>query len=165
MNCIEIDTPLGRMLIADDGDGLAGAWFVGQRHFPEAVSTWDRRETDTLALARQQLKAYFAGQLQSFDLPLAPLGTPFQRSVWQQLRSIPYGQSSSYGRIAKALGKPSASRAVGMAVGRNPWSVVVPCHRVLGSAGQMTGYAGGLERKGSLLALEAGQPEAIRANS
>jgi methylated-DNA-[protein]-cysteine S-methyltransferase len=157
MNCIDIDTPLGRMLIADNDAGLAGSWFFGQRHFPEAVSTWDRRETDTLALARQQLQAYFARQLQSFDLPLAPLGTPFQQSVWRQLRSIPYGQSSSYGRIATALGKPSASRAVGMAVGRNPWSVVVPCHRVLGSAGQMTGYAGGLERKSWLLALEAGK--------
>lgn len=157
MNCIEIDTPLGKMLVADDGDGLAGLWFFGQRHFPEAAATWPRRETGTLASTSQQLQAYFARQLRSFDLPLAPLGTPFQQSVWRQLRSIPYEQTSSYGRISEALAMPTASRAVGMAVGRNPWSVVVPCHRVLGSDGRLTGYAGGLERKRWLLELEVGE--------
>ncbi|MCC5865573.1 MAG: methylated-DNA--[protein]-cysteine S-methyltransferase [Wenzhouxiangella sp.] len=155
MNCIEFDTPLGAMLAADRGDGLAGCWFIGQRHFPAEAGQWHRSQTPTLAAVREQLDAYFASRLTDFDLPLAALGSAFQQSVWQQLRSIPYGQRSSYGQIASALGKPAASRAVGTAVGRNPWSIIVPCHRVLGSCGQLTGYAGGLARKRGLLALEA----------
>ncbi len=157
MKCIEIDTPLGGMLIAERDDGLAGCWFIGQRHFPAEAAQWPRIETGMLAAAREQLGAYFAGKLNDFDLPLAPNGTEFQQSVWERLLSIPYGQRSSYGRIAETLGKPSASRAVGMAVGRNPWSIVVPCHRVTGSSGQLTGYAGGLDRKRWLLALESGK--------
>lgn len=157
MKCIEIDSPLGSMLVADRGDGLAGCWFIGQRHFPVDAAQWLRAETRLLAGASAQLGAYFAGKLNDFDLPLAPTGTEFQQSVWQQLRMIPFGQQSSYGRIAKTLEKQSASRAVGMAVGRNPWSIIVPCHRVAGSSGQLTGYAGGLDRKRWLLAFERGQ--------
>ncbi|TVQ29523.1 MAG: methylated-DNA--[protein]-cysteine S-methyltransferase [Wenzhouxiangella sp.] len=155
MNCIEMDTPLGSMLIADRGDGLAGLWFADQRHLPPGLDSWPRAETALLASAREQLGEFFAGRLQCFDLPLAAAGTIFQQAVWRCLQTIPYGARSSYGQIAESLGKPSASRAVGMAVGRNPWSIVVPCHRVVGSDGQLTGYAGGLERKRWLLALEA----------
>lgn len=155
MNCIEIETQLGSMLVADRDDGLVGCWFIDQRHFPAEAAVWRRTETGLLAAAREQLAAYFDGVLSEFDLPLAAVGTAFQQSVWRQLRSIPYGQRFSYGQIASALGKPAASRAVGTAVGRNPWSIIVPCHRVLGSSGQLTGYAGGLDRKRSLLALEA----------
>lgn len=154
MNCIEIDSPLGGILIADRGDGLAGVWFLGQRHFPADAEQWSRRETRALAAARAQLGAYFAGEAAEFELPLAPTGTPFQQLVWRQLRKISHGQQASYAQIAQALDKPTASRAVGMAVGRNPWSIVVPCHRVIGSSGQLTGYAGGLERKRWLLAFE-----------
>jgi len=155
MNCIEMDTPLGLMLIADRGDGLAGLWFADQRHLPAGMDAWPRTETALLASARDQLGEFFAGRLQRFDLPLAAAGTTFQQAVWRCLQTIPYGARTNYGRIAESLGKPSASRAVGMAVGRNPWSIVVPCHRVVGSDGQLTGYAGGLERKRWLLALEA----------
>lgn len=153
---LEIETSLGRMLLADQSGALAGVWLVGQRHFPAEGAAWASSRTPLLAQAGQQLKAYFAGELTGFDLPLAPVGTPFQQAVWRQLCEIPFGQTNSYGQIARALGKPSASRAVGLAVGRNPWSVVVPCHRVVGSGGQLTGYAGGLDRKRHLLALESG---------
>ena len=156
MNYQLIDSPLGRVLLADRGDGLAGVWFDGQRHYPAETSAWLPASTALLDRAAEQLGAYFAGKLTQFDLPLAAVGTSFQQAVWQQLVAIPFGQTRSYGQIAQALGKPSASRAVGMAVGRNPWSVIVPCHRVLGSGGQLTGYAGGLDRKRWLLALESG---------
>ena len=157
MIACEVDTPLGRMMMADEGSGLAGLWFPGQRHFPNDAAGWPRGRSATLEEAAQQLDAYFAGRRQAFDLPLASAGSAFQQSVWQYLQAIPFGQTRSYGEIAQALGKPAASRAVGMAVGRNPWSLVVPCHRVVGSGGQLTGYAGGLERKRWLLALETGQ--------
>lgn len=143
------------MVFAAGPDGLAGAWFRDQRHFPAEAQSWPRRRTELLANAELELKAYLAGELSDFDLPLAQQGTPFQRAVWEYLRSIPYGQSASYGQIARALGRPSAARAVGLAVGRNPWALIVPCHRVIGSNGDLTGYAGGLERKRWLLALEA----------
>lgn len=154
MKAFEIDTALGRMLIADGGDGLAGLWFLDQRHFPPAASHWQRARSAAIDAAESQLAEYFAGQRDSFALALSPTGTPFQRAVWQQLQTIPFGQRQTYGQIASRLGKPAASRAVGLAVGRNPWSVVVPCHRVVGSQGQLTGYAGGLQRKRWLLELE-----------
>jgi methylated-DNA-[protein]-cysteine S-methyltransferase len=105
---------------------------------------------------RQQLTAYFAGQLEEFDLTLALLGTPFQQEVWDALRRVPYGQTCTYGELAAAIGRPSAVRAVGAANGRNPVCIVVPCHRVVGSTGQLTGYAGGVDKKAKLLALERG---------
>lgn len=104
--------------------------------------------------SQQQFRAYFLGQLQQFDLPLAPRGTAFQQTVWQHLRDVPYGRTKSYGDIAKALGKPSAARAVGAAIGRNPVAIVVPCHRIIGANGALTGFASGLDRKRWLLALE-----------
>lgn len=159
MKAFEIDTRLGAMLAADREDGLAGLWFLDQRHFPPGATNWRRERTPAIRDAEEQLNDYLAGQRHNFDLRLAPLGTPFQQAVWRSLQAIPFGQRQSYGEIAASLGKPGAGRAVGAAVGRNPWSIIVPCHRVVSSQGQMTGYAGGLERKKQLLALEqAGAP-------
>jgi methylated-DNA-[protein]-cysteine S-methyltransferase len=112
--------------------------------------------SDPLLLdAADQLRAYFAGELREFDLPLAPRGTPFQREVWAAVAAVPYGRTATYSEIAAAVGRPSACRAVGAANGRNPLPVIVPCHRVIGAAGALTGYGGGLDRKRSLLDLEA----------
>ncbi len=159
MKAFEIDTRLGEMLLADRGDGLAGLWFLDQHHFPPEAPQWRRERTAAISEAEDQLNEYLAGERHFFDLRLAGLGTAFQQAVWRRLQAIPFGQRQSYGEIAASLGKPGASRAVGAAVGRNPWSIIVPCHRVIGSQGQMTGYAGGLERKKQLLALEqAGAP-------
>ena len=153
----EIATPLGRMTLAATPRGLAGAWFVGQRHYP-ATEALGRRDDHhpTLQRAAQQLQAFLAGTRRHFDVPLdLDAGTPFQQSVWRALLQIPVGTTCSYAAIAAAIGKPAAVRAVGAAVGRNPVSIIVPCHRVVGSQGALTGYAGGLPRKAQLLALEA----------
>jgi methylated-DNA-[protein]-cysteine S-methyltransferase len=147
-------SPLGPMVLAATERGLAGAWFDGQKHQP-AVGAPVCGGQCWIALAREQLAAYFAGRLHQFDLPLDLHGTPFQRAVWQALLDIAPGQTTSYRRLAEAIGTPAATRAVGAAVGRNPVSVIVPCHRVLGSDGSLTGYAGGLQRKTWLLDLEA----------
>lgn len=152
-----IPSPLGEVLLAATEQGLAGVWFVHrQEHFPNS-STWLTDPTHvTLIAAAEQLDAYFLGQRQSFDLPLqAAWGTPFQRAVWRALQRIPYGQTTTYGDIARDIGNPKAVRAVGAAVGQNPHSIIVPCHRVLGANGSLTGFAGGLDRKKHLLALEA----------
>ncbi len=150
------DSPLGPLLLAASGRGLAGLWFEGQRHWPQASTGWHAQPGHpVLELARRQLDAYFAGTLQAFDLPLDMTGgTAFQGRVWQALRAIPAGLTESYAALASRIGVPRAARAVGAAVGRNPLSIVVPCHRVLGAAGALTGYAGGLERKTALLRLE-----------
>lgn len=147
--------PLGAMILAATPRGLSGVWFDGQRHGPD-TSAW-RRESGhpVLRQAIEQLTQYFAGQRQRFDLPLdLSMGTPFQQQVWQALLGIEPGDTTSYGQLSAAIGKPAAVRALGAAVGRNPVSVVVPCHRVLGMDGSLTGYAGGLERKTALLSLE-----------
>ena len=150
-----IDTPLGRMLVAANDQGLSGAWFEGQQHMPD-VSGWQAVTTEpTLDETEAQLVQYMQGHRDHFELPLSPAwGTSFQRLVWQALQGIGFGCTTSYGQLAHALNKPQAARAVGAAVGRNPWSVIVPCHRVLGTQGALTGYAGGLERKVALLKLE-----------
>lgn len=147
---------LGPMLLAAGEQGLRGVWFVGQQHAPDHIA-WQPDDAHPLLLeAHAQLLAYFDGQRQSFDLPLqTTAGTPFQQAVWRALQAIPFGHTSTYGDIAQRIGQPQAMRAVGAAIGRNPWSVVVPCHRVVGAKGSLTGYAGGLERKQHLLALEA----------
>ncbi len=151
----ELDTPLGHVCIARTAQGLAGLWFEGQKHHPGPLDVPVRDDDPLLAEAARQLAQYFAGERRAFDLPLDLQGTPFQQSVWQALRRIPPGRTCSYGAIAQALGAPSAVRAVGAAVGRNPASLLVPCHRVLGQDGSLTGYAGGIDRKQALLALEA----------
>ena len=146
---------LGPILLARTASGLAGAWFAGQKHHPGALGVPDRPDDPLLVNAADQLRGYFAGAAVAFDLPLDLQGTLFQRRVWQALLAIAPGRTRSYGEIAVALGAASAVRAVGGAVGRNPVSVIVPCHRVIGRDGGLTGYAGGLERKQALLALEA----------
>ena len=149
-----IATPLGPMLLARTARGIAGAWFEGQKHHPGPLVAVRRPDDALLREAADQLHAYFAGERDSFDLTLDLHGTPFQRAVWQALLAIPGGRTRSYGEIARGLDAASALRAVGGAVGRNPLSVIVPCHRIVGSDGSMTGYAGGVERKRALLALE-----------
>lgn len=153
-----IDTPLGPMTLARSPAGLCGAWFDDQRHAPPAQA-WpgeDARPDDPLLqAAAAQLLAYLDGRLQRFDLPLdLSGGSPFQQTVWQALLSLGHGQLGHYAALARQIGRPQAARAVGGAVGRNPLSLIVPCHRVIGSTGQLTGYAGGLWRKQALLRLE-----------
>jgi methylated-DNA-[protein]-cysteine S-methyltransferase len=153
--CLRYASPLGPMLLAASAQGLAGIWFEGQRHGPGAVNWREEPGHPVLRQAQQQLEEYFAGTRTSFDLPLdLQLGTPFQQSVWQALLAIPSGRTTSYAELGRRLGRPQAARAVGAAVGRNPVSIVVPCHRVLGTTGALTGYAGGVERKSALLRLE-----------
>jgi methylated-DNA-[protein]-cysteine S-methyltransferase len=167
--CIDYVSPLGPMLLAASGEGLAGAWFRGQQHAPQRTHDWQREPTHpVLREAVAQLAAYFSGQRHAFDLSLDwRLGTPFQQSVWRALLGIPRGETRTYSALGLALGRPTAARAVGAAVGRNPLSVIVPCHRVLGRDGSLTGYAGGLDRKTALLRLEGidVRQESIRAGS
>lgn len=153
--CKTIATPLGPMLLAAGDAGLAGAWFEDQRHHPDA-SAWQAVKSQRwLDQSAEELQAYFGGQCRQFKTPRAAAwGTTFQRSVWEALAAIPWGATTSYGALAAKLHKPLAVRAVGAAVGRNPWSIVVPCHRVLGANGSLTGYAGGLARKQDLLTRE-----------
>lgn len=150
-----IDSPLGPLLLARTRDGLAGAWFEAQKHHPALIDAPVRDDDALLADTARQLHAYFAGESDAFDLALDLQGTDFQRTVWAELLRIESGATCSYGEIARRLGAPSASRAVGAAVGRNPVSIIVPCHRVVGSTGALTGYAGGLARKMALLRIEA----------
>jgi methylated-DNA-[protein]-cysteine S-methyltransferase len=149
-------SPLGPMTLAATTSGLAGVWFDGQQHQP-VWADWPVDLTHaTLAMATQQLHQYFAGARQVFDLPLdLTNGTAFQQSVWQALLTIAPGHTVSYGAISQQIGKPKAVRAVGAAIGRNPLGIVVPCHRVIGANGALTGYAGGLDRKIALLKLES----------
>jgi methylated-DNA-[protein]-cysteine S-methyltransferase len=149
-----IATPLGKLLLARTAQGLAGVWFEGQKHHPEPLIALRRPDDALLRRAADQLHAYFAGECMDFDLPLDLHGTAFQRAVWLALRAIPAGRTRSYGEIARTLGSATAVRAVGGAVGRNPLSVIVPCHRVVGTDGSLTGYAGGVDRKRALLELE-----------
>ena len=149
------DSPLGPVIVAATDKGLAGLWFEGQKHMPEHASWPLAPQHPVLLQAIAQLGEYFAGKRKQFDLPLdLQSGTGFQQSVWQALLQIPSGSTTSYSAIGSRIGKAAAVRAVGAAVGRNPLSVIVPCHRVLGSDGSLTGYAGGLPRKTALLQLE-----------
>lgn len=148
-------SPLGRMLLAAIGERLLGVWFDDQAHLPDLSACTSAPDHPLLQRTAQQLTQYFAGQRRTFDVPLASVaGTPFQQAVWQALQDIPFGSTSSYGELAARIGKPAAVRAVGAAVGRNPLSIIVPCHRVIGASGNLTGYAGGLPRKTALLTLE-----------
>ena len=150
-----IDSPYGPLtLVADDGV-LCGVYMQNQRHRPPE-ETFGSRDERPFAEAEEQLEAYFAGRLTEFTLPLRLHGTPFQRRVWEHLRTIPYGETRTYGRLATTLGNPRASRAVGLANGRNPIGIIIPCHRVVGTNGSLTGYGGGLDRKQRLLDFEAG---------
>lgn len=153
--CMHYRSPLGAMRIAAGPRGLAGLWFAGQKHEPGAVDWPEAPQHPLLQEAARQLDEYFAGRRRTFDLPLdLQAGTPFQQAVWRGLLAIPSGRTASYAELGQRIGRPGAPRAVGAAVGRNPWSVVVPCHRVVGAGGALTGYAGGLDRKSALLKLE-----------
>lgn len=148
-----LPSPLGDLLATATDAGLTGLYFPEHRRGPVVDAAWRRDETPFAAL-RAQLDAYFAGARRDFDLPLAWSGTPLQEAVWKALLDIPYGTTSTYGALAATIGRPSAVRAVAGAVARNPISIVVPCHRVVGASGAITGYAGGLPAKRHLLALE-----------
>lgn len=149
-----IESPVGELaLVAQDGV-LAGLYMTGQRHRP-ADATFGERDAAPFGAVIAQLAEYFDGTRTGFELPLSPVGgTPFQRAVWDALREIPYGETVSYGELAEQIGRPGASRAVGLANGKNPIGIIVPCHRVIGSTGGLTGYGGGLERKRHLLEFE-----------
>jgi methylated-DNA-[protein]-cysteine S-methyltransferase len=144
-----LDSPLGPLTLVSDGSALTAL------HFDAAGVPGEAAQDDVLAAASSQLAEYLAGERRAFDPPLSPAGTPFQREVWAALQEIPYGETIGYGALAARLGRPSAARAVGLANGRNPLAIVVPCHRVIGASGALTGYGGGLERKRLLLELEA----------
>ncbi len=179
-----LKSPIGQLLLTSDGEAVTGIYMEEHQGGPQAVSgfsdavptsaaafsslpTLSWEEGDGVAVlkeARRQLEAFFTGNLQAFDLPLKPSGTAFQRTVWDELTRIPFGKTISYGELAKRVGNPAASRAVGLANGKNPISIVIPCHRVIGANGTLTGYGGGIDRKKWLLehegvALGGRQPE------
>ncbi len=153
-------SPLGEMILTGDEQSLCGIYFLHQKHFPvelpplRPMSSSNTAAGDPLNTGIQQLGEYFDGLRDTFDLPLKPAGTAFQHSVWKALLEIPCGETRSYQQLAALIGKPRATRAVAAAIGRNPISIIIPCHRVIGSNGKLTGYAGGLDRKEALLALE-----------
>ena len=150
-----IGSPLGAITLAATDRGLAGVWFDAQQHLPDMTGWRPDPAHPVLCIAAEQLTAYFAGQRSDFDLPLdLSHGTAFQQAIWQALLAIPHGTTTSYGALGARIGNPAAVRAVGAAVGRNPISVIVPCHCVIGMNGALTGYAGGLHRKTALLTLE-----------
>jgi len=153
----EMPSPVGRLLLVADRGGLRQIRFERERHPHVQPADWIRASAP-LAFARAQLEEYFAGTRQRFELPLHPLGTPFQLAVWQELGRIPYGVTISYGELARRIGKPAAMRAVGAANGRNPLPIVLPCHRVIGADGSLTGFGGGLPTKHFLLTLEHALP-------
>ena len=150
-------SPIGVLALVCDDGALRGLYFENGKHGgpPSDARTGTNAIVDA---ARRQLDAYFAGRGATFDLPLAPEGTDFQRRVWRALATIPFGETRSYGEVAAMIGAPRASRAVGAANGRNPIPVIVPCHRVIGADGSLTGFGGGMERKRFLLTLEGGEP-------
>lgn len=149
----EIESPVGPLLLVGDDEALSGLYMHEQRHRPPVPTDCERNER-VFREARKQLEAYFAGKLQRFELALAGEGSAFQRRVWRALQSIPFGRTESYGELARRIGNPRASRAVGLANGRNPIGIIVPCHRVVGANGSLTGYGGGLTRKQWLLEHE-----------
>jgi methylated-DNA-[protein]-cysteine S-methyltransferase len=150
-----VPSPIGRLTLVASGEALTGLYFEDDPH-GAAATRGATRDERRLRRAAEQLEAYFAGRRTSFELALAPRGTAFQQTVWRALQRIPFGQTATYGDIARAIGKPAAVRAIGGANHRNPIAIVIPCHRVIGADGTMTGYGGGLDRKRTLLALEAG---------
>lgn len=156
MQFTTVDSPIGWLLLAGDGTTLRLLRFVNGRHLATPDPSW----VETPGAFRDvtaQLTAYFAGRLRAFDVPVDPGGTPFQNRVWRALQDIPYGQTESYGALARRIGDPKAVRAVGLANGANPIAIIIPCHRVVGSSGSLTGYGGGLPTKRALLSLEQGQ--------
>jgi methylated-DNA-[protein]-cysteine S-methyltransferase len=160
-----LDTPIGRLVLAADAEGLRHIEFPSNRH-PVSRAGWvpgaEGAAAEILAITARQLREYFEGERREFDLPLAPRGTEFQMQVWHALATIPFGATWSYGELARVIGKPDAMRAVGAANGRNPLPIVLPCHRVIGADGSLTGFGGGLPIKEALLRLEGALPVSAR---
>jgi methylated-DNA-[protein]-cysteine S-methyltransferase len=149
-----LDSPVGALFLTSNGEAITELFMEKHKGGPKPIGDW-RRDDGLFREAADQLGSYFAGELTEFDLPLATAGAPFQQRVWTELRKIPYGSTISYGELARQVGNPKASRAVGAANGSNPISIIIPCHRVIGSNGKLTGYGGGIERKKFLLEFEA----------
>ena len=148
-------SPHGRMLLVATEDGVSGVYFVGQKYVPENEKEWTRDpDHPPLKQVKRELAEYFAGRRKRFEVALDPAGTPFQRSVWKAISRVGFGRTISYAELAEKAGCPGSARAAGAATGRNPISIVVPCHRIVGADGSLTGYAGGLQRKRALHALE-----------
>lgn len=158
------DSPQGRMLLVANDEGLSRVYFDGQKYFPQLEPDW-KQDTGNVFLrqARRELAEYFDGRRKRFDIALAPEGTDFQCAVWKSIYTVAFGDTITYGELARRAGNPGSARAAGAATGRNPISVIVPCHRILGSDGSLTGYAGGLERKRALLTLESALPARLIA--
>lgn len=160
-------SPLGEMLIISTADALVGLHFLGQKYFPRVDARW--KEDASIAPIRatiQQLDEYFAGRRNRFDVPLGPYGTSYQHAIWNVISTVPYGETITYGELARRAGHPRDARAAGAATGQNPIGIIVPCHRIIGANGKLTGYAGGLDKKRALLALETehagSMPAALR---
>jgi methylated-DNA-[protein]-cysteine S-methyltransferase len=148
-------TPLGELLLVADESALTGIYFSGHKHSPQVEKTWTlNTRHPVLQQAEKELKEYFQGKRNSFSFPMNSVGTAFQKKIWKEIARIPFGKTATYSDLAKKAGSPKAVRAAGAATGRNPLSIVVPCHRVMGKNGAITGYAGGLDRKQHLLDLE-----------
>ena len=158
MHYCYLQTPVGKLLLAGDEQGLRQVDFQDGPHPARPRPDW-QKDAKPLAAVSAQLREYFSGRRRRFEVPLAPEGTEFQLKVWQALRGIPYGETWSYGQLARRIGKPRAARAVGAANGRNPLPIIVPCHRVIGADGTLTGFGGGLKIKHKLLELESGEQQ------
>src|SRR5262249_7786287 len=156
------DSPQGRMLLVANGDGLCGVYFDGQKYLPEVEGREDPKHP-ALRQAKRELEEYFGGKRKRFETALAPEGTPFQRSVWNAISTVAFGETITYGELARRAGSPGSARAAGAATGRNPIGIIVPCHRIVGSDGSLTGYAGGIDRKRALLALESATRDLLAA--
>jgi methylated-DNA-[protein]-cysteine S-methyltransferase len=165
----EMESPIGTLTVVSDGSAITGVYMESHRHATVNTAAWTRADNggcEVLQVARTQLAEYFAGHRTQFDVPLKANGTDVQKNVWSELSRIPYGETRSYGAVAAAIGKPKASRAVGAANGRNPISIIVPCHRVIGANGALTGFGGGVDRKEWLLLHESrvsGSPNSFRS--
>ena len=150
-----LKSPHGRMLLVASDDALTGVYFVGQKYQPRIEAHWKRDARHApLNKAKRELSEYFGGKRTRFSVPLAPEGTAFQRAVWKAIAKVAFGRTIAYGELARRAGRPGSARAAGAATGRNPLGVIVPCHRIVGANGALTGYAGGLSKKRALLALE-----------
>jgi len=151
------ESPHGRMLLVATEEGISGVYFNRQKYFPAKDRRWQRAPDHApLKQARRELAEYFAGKRRRFEVALDPEGTPYQRSVWKAISRVGFGKTMTYGMLAAKAGRPGSARAAGAATGRNPIGIIVPCHRIMGADGSLTGYAGGLARKRALLALEGG---------
>jgi len=158
------ESPHGWMMLVANAEGLSGVYFDGQKYLPQVGPEWlrDGRHAP-LRQAKRELAEYFGGKRERFETALAPEGTPFQRSVWKAISTVGFGKTITYAELARHAGVPGSARAAGAATGRNPIGIIVPCHRIVGSDGSLTGYAGGLDRKRALLALESGIPDLLAA--